>query len=286
MSTHADKKAGGAEGALYVPLQCRVESVTDLTPSEKLFRLQRLDGKPFDHMPGQFMQISIVGIGEAPISVSSSPTRGDYLELGIRKTGELTDAMHSIQAGQTIGLRGPFGTSFDVEAMRGRDLVLIAGGCGLAPMRALIQYVEDRRDDFGKVTILYGAKSPDDVLYKSELIEWQHSDCMTCEVTVDNVPAATCWEANVGLITALIPPLEIDTARTTAVIVGPPVMYKFVIMELEKKGMTETDIVVSLERYMKCGVGKCGHCTIDHIYCCTDGPVFTLDQVAGLRGAI
>jgi len=283
MSTQADPKAGGA---LYLPLSCRVESVKDLTPTEKLFRLQRLDGEPFGHMPGQFMQVSILGIGEAPISVSSSPTRDGYLELGIRKTGELTDAMHNIEVGATLGFRGPFGTSFDVEAMRGRDLVLISGGCGLAPMRALIQYVEDNRADFGKVTILYGAKTPEDVLYKDELIQWQASDSIDCQVTVDGVPDGASWDGPVGLITALIPPLEIDPAKTTAVIVGPPIMYRFVIVELEKKGVAEQDIVVSLERYMKCGVGKCGHCSIDHVCVCTDGPVFTLDQVSSLRGAI
>jgi NAD(P)H-flavin reductase len=153
-------------------------------------------------------------------------------------------------------------------------------------MRALIQFVEDRRNDFGNVTILYGAKSPGDVLYKDELADWQDSKKVECQVTVDSVFEGTCWDTNVGLITKLIPPLKIDTARTTAVIVGPPIMYKFVISELYSKGIKDKDIIVSLERYMKCGVGKCGHCTIDNLYCCIDGPVFALDQVASLKGAI
>jgi sulfhydrogenase subunit gamma (sulfur reductase) len=271
---------------LYRPFMCSIELVRPLTHTEKLFRLIRLDGQPFGHKPGQFMQVSIAGIGEAPISVSSSPTRGDYLELGVRRAGTLTGAMHELKAGDEIGLRGPFGTSFDTEAMKGRDLLLISGGCGLAPMRALIQYVEDCRDDFGKVTVLYGAKSPDDILYKDELIEWQNSDNLVCQYTVDNIPQGTCWDANVGLITELIPPLQIDVPKTVAVIVGPPVMYRFVIRELNSKGVKDEDIIVSLERYMKCGVGKCGHCTIDHLYCCIDGPVFALKQVAGLKGAI
>ena len=274
------------KGKLYKPFFCRVESVKDLTATEKLFRFVREDGKTFGHKPGQFMQVSIIGIGEAPISVSSSPTRGDYLEMGIRKTGTLTDTMHKLKVGDVIGMRGPFGTFFDTDSMKGRDLLLISGGCGLAPMRALIQFIEDKRDDFGEVTILYGAKSPDDVLYKDELVKWRNSKKVQCQVTVDDIPEGTCWDTNVGLITKLIPPLEIDLAKTTAVIVGPPIMYKFVIQELSSKGMKDNDIVVSLERYMKCGVGKCGHCTIDNLYCCIDGPVFTLDQVAGLRGAI
>jgi sulfhydrogenase subunit gamma (sulfur reductase) len=271
---------------LYRPFMCSVEFVRPLTHTEKLFRLIRRDGRPFGHRPGQFVQVSITGIGEAPISVSSSPTRGDYLELGVRKAGTLTGAMHELKAGDVIGLRGPFGTFFDTEAMKGRDLLLISGGCGLAPMRALIQYVQDCRGDFGKVTMLYGAKSPDDILYKDELIEWQNSDNLACQYTVDNIPQGTCWDANVGLITELIPPLQIDVPKTVAVVVGPPVMYKFVIRELNSKGIKDENIIVSLERYMKCGVGKCGHCTIDHLYCCIDGPVFSLNQVAGLKGAI
>jgi len=271
---------------LYRPVPCRVQSVRALTATEKLFRLVRLDGRPFGQRPGQFVQVSILGIGEAPISVSSSPTRGDYLELGVRRAGTLTAAMHELKAGDDIGVRGPFGTCFDTDAMRGRDLLLISGGCGLAPMRALIQYVQDRRGEFGRVTVLYGAKSPGDVLYADELAGWERSDALDCRHTVDSVPQGTCWDGHVGLITTLIPPLEIDPGNTTAAIVGPPVMYRFVIAELQKKGLGAKDIVVSLERHMKCGVGKCGHCTIEHLYCCLDGPVFRLDQVAGLKGAL
>ena len=271
---------------LYRPFMCRVEFVKDLTPAEKLFRLVRVDGQSFGQRPGQFMQVSLIGIGEAPISVSSSPTRGDYLELGVRATGTMTEAMHKLKSGDEIGLRGPFGTCFPVDEMKGRDLLLISGGCGLAPMRALIQYVEDCRDDYGEVTVLYGAKSPADILYKDELRAWQDSSELKCQVTVDNIPGGTCWDGAVGLITKVIQPLTIDPGNTTAVIVGPPVMYKFVIEELYDKCLPAESIVVSLERYMKCGVGKCGHCTIDHVYCCIDGPVFMLDQIASLKGAI
>jgi NAD(P)H-flavin reductase len=232
------------------------------------------------------MMVSIAGVGEAPISVSSSPSRGAYLELGVRKTGVLTAALHAMRAGAELGLRGPFGTFFDGAAMKGKDLLLISGGCGLAPMRSLIQYLEDNRSDYGRVTILYGAKSPPDMLYKDELKAWRQSSSLDCRVTVDNVTTGTCWDGNIGLITTLIPPLTIQPGNTVAVIVGPPIMYKFVIPELYDKGLGDADIVVSLERYMKCGLGKCGHCTIDHLYCCVDGPVFRLDQVAGIKGAL
>lgn len=267
---------------LYKPFMCRISDVLDLTPTEKLFRIDRMDGMVFDYKPGQFMQVSIFGVGEAPISVSSSPTRGGHLDLTVRKAGVLTGMMHKLKCGDSIGLRGPFGTFFDIESFKGKDLLLIAGGCGLAPMRSLIQYVEDCRADFGKVRILYGAKSPQDVLYKEELVVWKQSDCLSCEVTVDNIPSGTCWDGKVGLILSLIYSLKINPKQTEAVIIGPPVMYKYVIKELYDKGLTDNNITISLERHMKCGNGKCGHCAIGHLYCCLDGPVFRLDRLAGL----
>jgi len=283
---HKGQRGNGVADNLYRPFRCRLESVKDLTPTEKLFRVIRVDGRPIGHKPGQFMQVSLTGVGEAPISVSSSPTRGNYLELGVRRAGVLTSALHRLDPGVEIGMRGPFGTCFPVDEMRGKDLVLISGGCGLAPMRALIQHLEDHRPNYGRVTILYGAKSPDDMLYKDDVRAWRQSQSLDCHVTVDNVASGTCWDGNVGLITTLIPPLTVQPGNTVAVIVGPPIMYKYVIPQLYAKGLGETDIVVSLERYMKCGVGKCGHCTIDHLYCCLDGPVFRLDQVAGIKGAL
>ncbi|MDH4179769.1 MAG: FAD/NAD(P)-binding protein [Armatimonadota bacterium] len=287
-ATQAHEGAGeDRSAALYQPTPCTVELVEDLTPTERLFRLRRDDGQPFGHQPGQFVQVSMLGVGEAPISVSSSPTRGPHLDLGIRRAGELTGLMHAaLKPGDSVGVRGPFGTCFDVDAMRGQDLVLIAGGCGLAPMRALIQYCEDRREDFGNVTVLYGARSPQDLLYKEDLEAWIRSPQLDCRSTVDEVPPAQEWQGNVGVITTLIPPLEIAPDRTIAVIVGPPVMYRFVISHLKDKGIAHEHMIVSLERHMKCGVGKCGHCTIEHLYCCLDGPVFRLDEVIGLRGAI
>lgn len=269
-------------GRLYEPYLCTIESIRDLTPTERLFRLVRAGREGFGHRPGQFMQVSIFGVGEAPISVSSSPTRGNYLELAVRKAGRLTARMHELKPGDSIGLRGPFGTCFDTQTMQDKDLVLISGGCGLAPMRALIQYVEDCRDDFGEVTILYGAKSPQDVLYMEELASWQRSENLHCAMTVDNVPTGTCWDGHLGLITGLIPPLAIRPTRTMAAIVGPPVMYEAVISRLREKGLDDESIVVSLERHMKCGVGKCGHCAIGHLYCCTDGPVFQLNKLPNL----
>lgn len=276
------------DNSLYLPYECELIAVHDLTPGEKLFRLRRTDGEPLDHIPGQFVQVSLLGLGEAPISVASSPTRaGDGIfELGVRRAGSLTGAMHRMKAGDTLGIRGPFGRPFDLPQMRSRDLLLISGGCGLAPMRSLIQYCEDRPADFGRISILYGAKSPADRLFKEELAAWEASARFACSMTVDNSTGEECFSGNIGLITSLIPPLAVVSDNTIAVIIGPPVMYLAVIAELKKKGLTSDRIVVSLERQMRCGVGKCGHCTIEHLYCCQDGPVFRLDEIENLRGAL
>ncbi|MFH1744074.1 MAG: FAD/NAD(P)-binding protein [bacterium] len=272
--------------SLYKPFLCRIEFIEDLTPLEKLFKIEIPTGVDFHHQPGQFVQVSVWGFGEAPISISSSPTRKGYIELGVRNAGSLTNALHQLKPGDKIGVRGPFGSCFDVQQLRHKDLLLIAGGCGLAPLRSLIQYCEDRREEFGDIRILYGAKTPEDMLYKSELAVWERSEIFECHTTVDSAGQDTAYAGNVGLIPALIPCLEINSQNTVAVIIGPQVMYKFVIDELKKKGLLENHIIVSLERHMKCGVGKCGHCTIEHLYCCIDGPVFNLTQVQGLKGAL
>lgn len=274
--------------SLYLPIDCEIVDVSDLTPAEKLFRVRRVDRMPLGHLPGQFVQVSLLGWGEAPISVASSPTRDEdgVFELGVRRAGSLTSAMHQLKAGDTIGIRGPFGRPFDVMRLRAQDLLLISGGCGLAPMRSLIQYCDDRPDEFGRISILYGAKSPVDTLFKDDLAAWEASARFACSLTVDDITDGDCYSGSVGLITALIPPLTFVPDKTIAVIVGPPVMYRAVIDELKKKGLTSARIVVSLERQMRCGVGKCGHCTIEHLYCCQDGPVFWLDEVEHLRGAL
>lgn len=272
--------------SLYVPVDCEIIAVTELTPREKMFRMRLPCGAPLGHLPGQFVQVSLLGWGEAPISLASSPTRDSYFELGVRRAGSLTTALHQLQAGDTVGIRGPFGRPFDLPRLSGQDLVLISGGCGLAPMRSLIQYCEDRPEEFGRIAILYGAKRPADLLFKDELVAWETSARFACSRTVDSINGGDCYNGSVGLITALIPPLEVAAEQTVAVIVGPPVMYRPVITELKKKGLDSGRIALSLERQMRCGVGKCGHCSIEHLYCCQDGPVFWLNEIEHLLGAL
>ena len=272
--------------SIFTPRLCRLLAVSDLTPQEKLFRLQLEDGSELNHQPGQFVQVSIPGLTEAPISVASSPSRKGPFELGVRKAGRLTGALHQMQPGQTLGIRGPFGRPFQLDALRGKNLVLLAGGCGLAPLRSLIQFCQDYPEQFGRIDILYGARSPADLLFKDDLQQWQAADCFSCRYTVDANPADSCYDGETGLITRLLPTLQIEATKTCAVVVGPPPMYRPVLAALHDKGLQSKQIMLSLERNMRCGIGKCGHCSIEHLCCCSDGPIFWLHEVEHLRGAL
>jgi len=268
----------------YLPRVGKIVAAEMFTDTEKWYRIVLDDGEPFAYNPGQFVQCSIMGIGEAPISICSSPTEGNRFEMCVRNVGRLTNAMHQLDVGDTLGVRGPFGNGFDVRVGKGEDMLFVAGGLGLAPMRGFIKYTIDNRQDYGKITILVGAKSPDLLLFKHDLEEWQARPDVDCLVTVDK--GDDSWSGRVGLITTLFPEVSIDPDRTTAVIVGPPIMFKFAVLEALAKGLHGHDILCSLERRMKCGLGKCGHCQIRHVYVCKEGPVFTYNQVHQLREGI
>jgi NAD(P)H-flavin reductase len=228
----------------------------------------------------------VYGIGEAPISVSSSPTQKGYFELVVRKVGNVSGAMHAMKAGDTLGIRGPFGRGFDPEALKGKDIVFIGGGIGMVPLRSLINYVLDNRKDYGKVTLLYGCRNPAELIFDEERKSWETRKDLDYRVTVDRCCDADCWKGNVGVITTLIPKVEMNVETTYAVICGPPIMYKFVLMSLRDKKLPDDHVILSLERRMKCGVGKCGHCQMGKNYVCRDGPVFTYAEVKDLKGAI
>lgn len=250
-----------------------------MTPTERWFDI-RLDDGELDHEPGQFVQVELFGIGEVPISICSSPTRKGSFELCVRAAGRVTNEMHKLGKGDYVGIRGPFGKPFPVKVMVGNDLLFVAGGLGVAPLRSLINYVMDNRKEFGKVDILLGCRTPQDMLFGDEIPKWQKRLDVNFNCTVDR--GAPDWTGNVGLITTLIPGVTIIPDRTFAVVVGPPIMYKFVINELLNKDLPERQIILSLERHMKCGMGKCGHCQIDHpknYYCCKDGPTFSYEEV-------
>lgn len=271
-------------GSLYLPRMAEIVQVERLTEKEKLFTLRLEKGQALGQHPGQFVEVSVLGIGEAPISVSSSPTRNGTFELCVRAVGDVTNALHRMGPGDWVGIRGPFGHGFPVEKMRGKDLLFAAGGLGLAPLRSLIQFVLDERESFGRVIILYGARNPSELLFTDELAEWAQRRDVEFHLTVDRADAT--WTGHVGVITTLFPGVAVNPRSTVAVTCGPPIMYRFVLIELLAKGIPENQIYLSLERRMKCGVGKCGHCQINGVYCCQEGPVFSYAQIKGLKEAI
>jgi sulfite reductase subunit B len=270
--------------SLYTVVRGKVLRTRQLTELEKLFEIALPEGRSLDHEPGQFVQVSIFGVGEAPVSICSSPTKRDSLEITVRKVGRLTGALHMLEPGDEVGIRGPYGKGFPITLMEGNDILIVGGGLGIVPLRSLIYYIIDNKREFGKVYILLGSRTPKDILFGDEVEQWQERVDVNFSCTVDRVDED--WKGNIGLITSLIPGVNLDPHLTFAAVVGPPVMYKFVIKELQKKQIPDRQILVSLERRMKCGLGKCGHCQIEHLYCCQDGPVFTYEQIKDLEGAI
>lgn len=261
----------------YIVKQAKILKARKVTELEKYFEIALPDEESLDHDPGQFVMVSIPGVGDAPISISSSPTKRRSFELVVRKAGKLTEALHRFKEGDTVGIRGPFGRGFPIQILEGNDLLFVAGGLGIVPLRSLINFVIDNRRDFGKVNILLGCKAPKDMLFGGEIKDWGRRLDVNFSCTVDK--SDPDWKGNVGLITSLIPGVNLNPDRTFAVVVGPPIMYKFVLKELLKKDIPERQIILSLERHMKCGVGKCGHCQIGDKYCCQDGPVFSYDEI-------
>lgn len=264
------------------PLIPMVAVVTDIrvdTPDVKTFRVVGLDGKkPFVHVPGQCAMLSMPGVGEALFSITSSPTNRDYLEFSIKKCGCVTDWLHGMEPGQQITLRGPYGNGFPVESdFLGRDLLFIAGGIGLAPLRSVIHYVRDRRDRYGQVDIVYGARSREDLVDYPEIVrEWSKEAGLRVHLTIDREQAG--WEGHVGFVPDFVRELGFDTGKT-AVICGPPIMIKFTLAALQELGFQKTQMYTTMELRMKCGIGKCGRCNIGDQYVCKDGPVFRCDQL-------
>jgi len=269
----------------YLPQWATIKRIRQETELEKLFELELPGKAPLGHKPGQFVEVGIYGVGEAPISISSSPNRKESFDLVVRKVGNFTNLLHQHKVGDRVTIRGPYGNGFTLDAFRGRDVLFVAGGIGLVPLRSLIHAVLEDRLAFGRVIIMFGAKSPADLLFKDELAEWTNRRDIDFYITVDRAPQAG-WSGHVGVITTLFPKMEFDPKRTVAAVCGPPIMYKYVLLELLARSVPQQNIYLSLERRMKCGLGKCGHCQINNVYVCQKGPVFCYPEVTKLEEAI
>jgi len=266
----------------YIPYPAIIESIREEGPRTKTLRIVFEDKslmEDFIHQPGQFVQVSLLGVGEAPLSIVSSPHHRGFLELTVRGMGKLTRAIIRLKPGEKIYLRGPYGSAFPVEEIKGRDIYFVAGGIGLAPLRSVINLVLNRREEFGKVVIVYGAGTPAELCFKKELEVWSKIEGVEVRLIVD-LPEGY-WEGRTGVVTELWEENE-PWGEGVACVCGPPVMMKCVIEKLIRTGFNKEDIHLTLERQMKCGIGKCGHCGFAGKFVCVDGPVFSFSELEKL----
>lgn len=272
----------------YRPLPLRIERIRQETPDVRTLFMRFVDddgARDLAWRPGQFMMLSVVGSGECTFCLTQSPTRPEFVEASIKRTGRVTDEFHDLREGDVVGFRGPYGNSFDVDAWKGRNLVFVAGGIGMAPVRSAIHWCLDHRADYGRITIVYGARSPKDLPYRDEIPSWRGAPNTDVHVTVDPAPAGGAWEGwtdHVGFVPTVLGDVAPPAADAVCVTCGPPIMIKFTLQVLERLGFGDDDIVTTLENRMQCGVGKCGRCNVGPVYVCTGGPVFTRAQLRRL----
>lgn len=273
----------------YLPFEAEVKRIKPQTHDVKTYTLTFRDEerqREFSFRPGQFNQVSLLGYGEAPISISSEPGRRDSFDHTIKAVGVLTNAIARLKEGETLGVRGPYGNGWPIEEAMGKDILIVAGGVGLAPVRSLIAYIHENRSDFGKLEILYGSRTPDDLLFKDEFDDWRRMRDIKLMLTVDRVLKGQAWGHHVGVVTTLFDRLETSPRNSIAVTCGPEIMMRFVVRGLLRKAFSGRQIFVSLERQMQCGIAKCGHCQIGPKYVCLDGPVFRYSEIVRLPGLI
>lgn len=265
---------------IYRPHLMEIVNIINETSDTKTFHLQFQDPavkETFSFLSGQFAEYSVLGEGEATFCISSSPTRTDRLEFSVKRVGRVTHALHHLNRGDVIGFRGPYGNHFPLDRMRGKNLLFIGGGIGLAPLRSLIHNVLDNRLEYGDITILYGARSPGDLCFQYDLEAWDRNPTVRMITTVD--AGDKTWKGRVGLVPIVLKEIAPSPKDAVAVTCGPPIMIRYTLVELEKLGFTPPQIWTTLEMKMKCGVGKCGRCNIGPLYVCKDGPVFNLQEI-------
>jgi NAD(P)H-flavin reductase len=260
---------------IYQPLEATVEDVIDETPSIKTFIIRPETG--FSFKTGQFIELTLPGIGEAPFTPSSDPDAQARFEVTVMNAGRVTALLHGMRSSFPVGIRGPYGKGYPLDEFSGKDILIVGGGVGLAPLRSLLFSLFSRIDKYSKVLLRYGARSPEDIVYKTAIPEWQQKDKVDIVVTVDKGDPQ--WKGNIGVDTTILNDLPVDLNNCAVIVCGPPVMMKFSVMKLLEKGFRPADIYLSMEKNMSCGLGKCGHCRIGKFYICKDGPVFTYEQL-------
>jgi NAD(P)H-flavin reductase len=268
---------------IFLPRMAIIKDIIEENSQIKTFITAFHDeqyNQAFTYKSGQFMMVSMPHHGEAPISISSTPSRTGHLHLSIRKAGSLTGAMFALKKGNIIGLRGPYGRPFPVEEFDG-DLLFVAGGIGLAPLRSVINYSLDQGSGSGKKTILYGSRSPADIAFRADFETWRQHAEVTCLLTVDE--ADESWTGSVGVVTALLDQIAVDVGKSCALVCGPPIMIRYTLAKLAQMGFSDQNVWTTMERHMKCGQGTCGHCYLDGTMICMSGPVFNREELKALH---
>jgi len=269
-----------ARGNVYLPHIVVIKKIVDETPGVRTFHFNFKDEKlreEFTFESGQFGEYSVFGVGEAPFCISSSPTRRDHLEFTLQQVGKVTNALHRLGVGAEIGFRGPYGNSFPLDLLKGKNLVFVGGGIGLAPLRSLIWNVIDSRDKYQNIDIIYGARSPADLCFRYDLDSWDKDETINIVTTVDRGDES--WTGRVGVVPKILEEVAPSAQNAIAIVCGPPIMIRFTFPALVKLGFTPEQMITTLEKRMKCGIGKCGRCNIGNIYVCRDGPIFTYAQI-------
>jgi len=269
----------------YQSIPAVIEEIITESPTIKTFVLK--PEEDFSFRAGQFVEIAVPGLGEAPFTPSSSPFDTEKIEVTIMEAGTVTDRLHRMSPGDLVGLRGPFGKEYPLDQFAGKEILLVGGGVGLAPLRALFLALVHEAQKYDKVIFCCGARTPEDLIYKEKILnKWDNlRDNISLRITVDKVPDDQHWEGNVGLVTTILDDLDLDIKQSEAVVCGPPIMMKFVTFKLaEELGYPDSAIHLSMEKNMSCGIGKCGHCRLGPYFVCQDGPVLTFDKLKELRG--
>jgi NAD(P)H-flavin reductase len=280
MTTNTSPSQFLAQGNVYLPHIVVIEKIIEETSGVRTLHFNFKDKKlreEFAFQSGQFGEYSIFGIGEAPFCISSSPTRRDHLEFAVQRVGRVTNALHRLGIGAEIGFRGPYGNSFPLDFLEGKNLVFVGGGIGLAPLRSLIWNVLDNRDKYKNIDIIYGARTPADLCFKYDLEAWDKNKTIKFVTTVDRGDES--WTGKVGVVPKILEEVAPSARNAVAIVCGPPIMIRFTFPVLEKLGFTPEQIITTLEKRMKCGIGKCGRCNIGNIFVCRNGPVFSYAQI-------